>query len=87
MKIGKCNIRAFFIYQWQKTERSWTQRYVLEQKRLGIWLRIDKAVSSKGFSDPSAWSKNLVNSYKFGIDLIVAKFWVTVDFGVKYLSV
>ena len=42
--------------------------------------RHNKMVGRKDFNRPNKWSKNLVNSYMLGINFIICKAWIEVNY-------
>jgi len=50
-----------------------------EMYRLGLFFKKSKIVSTKNISDVNNWGKNLINQYMLGLDLIMIKFWFTLD--------
>jgi hypothetical protein len=87
-KIGKCNILLVFRHRLEKGERKkkrWDSVFKGEW-RLGIWLKRNKMVGMKDFTNPKKWGDNLVNSYMLGIDLLIIKAWVSWDINGMHLE-
>jgi hypothetical protein len=47
----------------------------------GIWFDKRRMVGSHNFKKPKEWSNNLVNDYRFGVDLFLIKFWFEFNIG------
>jgi hypothetical protein len=84
LKIGRAKLTFVFKHMWQNDNKKYN--FDFRDYRFGFWFRVDKIVGSNNFNKPKEWSNNLVNSYMFGIDLIVYKFWISFDRGGMYLK-
>jgi len=83
--IGKLNVRGTLRHRFEKEKDFMTKFSNWRQWELGIWFKKYKAVGEKNFENTSEWSKNLANVYTVGINLLVVKMWVDIDYGVKHL--
>ena len=80
IKIGKTNLTFVFRH---KFEKNLTSLDIIQHGRneykIGLWYKNYKIVGKKSFKNPKKWSENLVTEHMIGCDLILCKFWVTVD--------
>lgn len=88
IKIGDLNIRFILRHRFEKKRKDDYQTwYSWKDWRLGFWFKKTKAVGKKNFKNPSTWNNNLVNIYTFGIDVLIVKMWLDVDYGVKHFEI
>lgn len=84
MKFGKLNINFIFRHRWDekiKLNGAWDGTF--KKYELGIWFRRSDIVSSRNFGASNEWYKYLVGNYMFGINLLVCKFWVELNYDGK----
>lgn len=72
IKIGRYNFNFVFKHKWNKDNLFEFKKYML-----GVWFRKDKMVNHKHIGKIKQWDKNLINLYKFGINLLVCEFWIS----------
>jgi hypothetical protein len=79
IKIKKFNITFVFRHRWDEKNKS---RFGSDFREygLGIWFRPTKIVGRTNVQNHKEWSKNLVNDYMIGVDLIVCKAWVSFNY-------
>ena len=76
IKIGKIKFTFVFRDEWDnKNELKYNSEF--RYYRIGLWFRKNRIVGSKNFNKPKEWSKNLINEYMLGVDLIICKVWIT----------
>ena len=87
--IGKLHINYSFKYRYTKIKED-GNAYEFERKwrdwKIGIWFRKNLIVGRKDFNMPKNWAKNMVNSYTFGMDLLIIKMWVGFSYNGKQLG-
>lgn len=80
VKIGDINLTFVFRHMWDNKDQ--TKFYSMFDKySIGLWFKCSKIVGKKNANNPKEWSKNLVNDYMIGINLIFAKAWVEFNKG------
>ena len=84
LKIGKIKFTFVFRHRWDKVDKLkfYSEFY---EYRIGIWFKRSKIVGSKNCNDPKEWSRNTVNDYMIGINLIICKMWVSFNRGGMFL--
>lgn len=82
IKIGKLNTTFVFKHKWLKSDL-WTYNIDRRYYKIGVWFKLDKIVGEIEFNNPKNWSKNLVNNYMLGINLIIIEFWIEFNIGGK----
>jgi hypothetical protein len=90
-EIRFLNIRALFVlrHRWEK-DRDITNYEVWNMRRrykLGLWFKksrvvgpVRKGKNTKETAKNTFNESNLVNSYMIGLELIVCKMWMTLQF-------
>lgn len=80
LRIGKIKLSFTFRYKGDDHD---TTTYMSDFRdfRLGIWFDKRRVVGSHNFKKPKEWSNNLVNDYRFGVDLFLIKFWFEFNVG------
>lgn len=87
INIGNLHIRATLRHRFEKHEDDrWWDRYTWREWELGLWFKKYKAVAKKGFKDVSKWGPNLANVYTVGLNLLVVKAWIDIDYGVMHIK-
>lgn len=86
LKIGKLSIVGVIRHRWEKKERPLDNYGMWRDWKVGFWFKKSKAVGSKNFKNPSKWGENLRNTYMIGIDFLVVKMWIDLDYGVMHLE-
>jgi hypothetical protein len=82
IKIGKLNINIIFRHKWdEKSKESFTD---FRNYEIGLWYRKSKMVSTIDFQDPKKWGHRVVGNHMIGINLLVCKSWITIDYNGKY---
>jgi hypothetical protein len=84
IKIGDLNIRCTLRHRFEKEEYPLKNYGMWKKWSIGIWFKKYKAVGKKNFRNPEAWSKNLANVYTFGVEFLIVKVWIDIDYGVKH---
>ena len=88
INIGKLHIRGVLRHRYEKGRKDDYLRWnEFRDWRLGVWFRKYKAVGHKNFKEPSKWSDNLASVHQLGIDLLVIKAWIEIDYGVKHFEI
>ena len=87
LRILGLNILFVFRHKWDNPKRHRTYDYMFRNYELGIWFKKCRIVGKKDFRNPKAWANNMVNDYTFGINLLVCKFWVSVNYNGKILTI
>lgn len=90
IKIGNLTIRGVIRHRFEKgnSNENILDRYSLwREHRLGLWFKTYRVVGRKDFNNPTKWKNNMVNQYLFGIDLIIVKMWIDIDFGAMSLEI
>ena len=79
IKIGKLNANLVFRHKWEAESK---KRILVPFRTydLGIWFKKSKMVGKINFNDPKKWGSNLVGDYMFGINLLVVKIWISMDY-------
>lgn len=81
LNIGELEITFVFRHRWEKFdnegEKIINDMTMWREWELGFNYRRIQIVGKKNFHKPKEWSKNLVNEYLFGINLLICKFWFT----------
>jgi hypothetical protein len=83
--LGKLNVSLVFRHKWDSKDG---MRYntIFRDYSIGLWYKRSFIVGSKNFNKPKHWSKNLVSDYMIGLDFIVCKGWITINYGGKILN-
>lgn len=84
IKIGHFGFRVVFRHKWDDDEYSYSRIHEYKTKRLGIFFRKDKCVGVEKKGKEMFGKDNLYPSYMFGLNLIWAKCWITIDYKVKH---
>ena len=83
-EIKGLNLTFVFRHRFEKHKEAY-EKYghssMFRKYELGIWFRPVKIVGRKEFKTPNKWKNNLVGSYMLGVDLILCKCWVEVNYG------
>lgn len=85
IKLGKLNIDFVFRHKWDaKSKSSGIWDATFKKYELGLWFRRSVIVSSRYFGNSSDdWYKNMVGNYMFGVNLLVCKFWIELNYNGK----
>ena len=83
--IGKLHLELVFRYKWDRSKNLISNR-LFKKYSLGIWYENTTIVGRKDFQNPKNWGANLVNCHRLGIDLLIFKFWVTIDYNGKHMN-
>lgn len=86
INIGNLHIRGTLRHRFEKYEERWWERYTWREWELGLWFRKYKAVSKKDFKDVSKWAENFANIYTMGLNLLIVKMWIDIDYGVMHIK-
>lgn len=80
------NLCFVFRHKWDKPlkERKFDGEF--RDYKLGLWYKPSKIVGCNDFNDPSKWGSNMVASHMIGINLIVCKLWLTIDYKGKHFG-
>jgi len=82
IKIGNLNLNFVFRHKWdEKSKKSFTD---FKNYEIGLWYRKSKMISTKNFQDPKKWGDNVVGNHTIGINLLVCKSWVAIDYNGKH---
>ena len=87
LKINKLNITWVFRHKWDKRSKAIEDRMFKGKVSLGLFFKKSLIVGKKNFETPNKWKSNLVPNYMFGLDLLVLKTWIDVDFGGMHLDI
>jgi hypothetical protein len=87
LKIKKLTIIWVFRHKWDKRSKDFDDRTFKKKASLGIFYRKSLIVGKRNFDTPKKWKNNLVPSYMFGLDLLVIKTWIDIDFGGMHLNI
>ena len=79
-KIGCCNIKFVFRHRFEKNQPIFSGEFRKNDFELGIFAKKIEVVGVKDFNKPKLWSKNLVDVFIIGLELILCKFWIEVSF-------
>jgi len=85
-KILKINLSFVFRHKWDEKSKE-RMDMTFRDYRIGFWFRKRQIVGSNNFKNVNKWSSNLVNSYTIGVDLFIAKFWISFDLNGMHLNV
>ena len=84
IKIGHLRITCVLRHQWENGEyESFRMR---KNRELGIFFRKDRMVGTMKKGRSMFDKDNLSPSYMFGLNLIWAKTWITIDWKVLHLG-
>jgi hypothetical protein len=86
LNIGKLHIGFVFKHRF-KTEKDILERYTWRGWRIGLWYKKERMVGRKNFRKPREWSNNLVNSHMIGIELLIFKSLVTIDYNGMHIKI
>jgi hypothetical protein len=78
IKIGRLKINLVLRHRFETRNRL---DMTFRRWELGLWFRKNLVVGSHEFKNPSRWSNNLVGSYMFGVELLICKAWLEVNYG------
>jgi hypothetical protein len=84
IKIKRCNIALVLRHRFEKQKRF---DRTFTRWEIGFWFRKNKIVGINNFSKPSEWNSNLVNSYMIGVELLLFRSWITIDFNGMHLDI
>lgn len=87
LRIGKCTLKGVFRYRWESNKTGRRDYGMWSDWSISLWFKTYKAVGIKDFTKVDKWGKNLKTGYMVGIDFLVIKFWVTIDFGIMHLDI
>ena len=87
IRILGANITFVFRHKWDAEKSPSFYSYMFRTYNLGIWFKKFKAVGKKDFKRTTEWPNNLVPVYMVGVDLIVIKMWITLDFGAMEIGI
>ncbi len=82
IKIGKCNIEIVLRHRFEKQE---FLNRDFERWRIGLWFKKREILGKNNFNKPSKWGENLVNSYMFGLDFLLFKTFISIDYNGMHL--
>lgn len=80
------NVVFVFRHKWDRGTKKNKINSEFKDYRIGFWFRKSKIVGRKHFSNPKKWKNNSVNSFMLGINLLICKVWVELDFNGKHLN-
>ena len=83
VKVKEFNILFVFRHKWEK-KKELLNSIDFRKYELGVFFEKTKVVSKNGFSNPKNWK--LVPSFMLGVNLLVCKFWITIDYNVMHLG-
>ena len=84
IKIGHLRITWVIRHQWEKDE---PETFLMRSTRqLGLFFRKDRAVGTRKKGRSMFDKGNLSPSYMFGLNLIWAKTWISVDWRVMHFG-
>lgn len=90
--VKSCNIKGWNVTIGFKSKYPKPAKPSLEFNRywrkmhLGFVFEKNKIVGKKGFNKPKTWKDNFVNSYMFGINLVIMNMWVSWDHNGMHLK-
>ena len=89
IKIGDLTVKFVLRHYWEneKDLPIWERRNNFRRKELGFWFQKSLAVSNKKKGKEAFHESNLVPSYMLGVNLIYAKFWITIDRNVLHFEI
>jgi hypothetical protein len=75
----------YFRHKWDtKSQQKFNRDF--RAYKIGLEFERRKTVGKKEFSNPNAWSKNLVNTYQFRINLLVFRIIIECSKGAMILT-
>jgi hypothetical protein len=80
IKIKKLIISLVFRHKYEKNQSFLDKTSLWKTYNLGLWYRKDIIVGQKNFNNPKLWKYNYVNNYMIGIDLILCKAWLSINY-------
>ena len=87
IQIGKCTLTGVLRYRWESRTNDLRDYGMWKEWSLSIWFKTYKAVGRKNFKQVDKWGSNLKTCYMFGVDLLIVKLWVDIDFGAMHLGI
>lgn len=79
LKIKNRDIELVFKSKYPKPkDNAIRYRHDWRKIQLGFFYERSKIVGKTDFSNAKEWKNNLVNSYMFGVNLIIFKMWFTI---------
>ena len=86
-RLGHLALTFVFRHRWDRPDDMWTQQIEYRTKRLGVFLRQDRAVGTYRTGKDLFSAENLGRSWMFGLNLLVAKCWVDVSWRVRHFKI
>lgn len=80
INIRGLNITFVFRHKWDKISKDTAYNIEFKNYELGLWFRLNRMVGRKNFRNTDQWKNNMVNLYKIGVNLLVAKCWIEIHY-------
>jgi len=84
LKIGPLFIKGVFRHKWDDPDDSYHTKIEYKTKKLGIFFRKDMCIGTTKKGRDMFTRDNHYPSYMFGLNLIWAKCWITIDWKVLH---
>lgn len=83
--IKGLNLIFVLKHKWEKKDR-YMNAVEFRKYELGLFFSNTKSVGRNNFKNVREWKNNMCNSYMIGLNLLVCKCWMTIDYNVMHFK-